>query len=91
MAVIWGNTELAGISPSSLGSHKTQAELVVSATSDRVVALGLYPAETWLSTYYPKAGIAYSTRHKDLTMGALGYVATATTYTLRCDFSEFAP
>ncbi len=90
VTVIWGNTRPDKIPPEFFRKPSAQREIVLTASADRVATISLYPSETWMSTYYPLAGVAYATRHKTENWETLGFSNSATTFTLNCSFTASA-
>ena len=85
---VWGDTKPEDVGPRFFRREEARTAVVISASDKRVTTVERYPAAVWVTSHFPRLGIAYATRHKSLDLSDLGNVATATTFHTRCDYSE---
>lgn len=89
VGLLWGNTIPQGVPPEFLISPELRYEPVTRASVSRVETFSQYPGETWLTTFLPMGGIVFATRHKIFEWPDLGWIASATTFEMRCRFDPF--
>jgi hypothetical protein len=85
---IWGDTKPDDIDPRFFREEKTHSGLITFHSLERVVMVETFPSESWITSLYPKAGVATASRHRILDLGEIGYRITASTYAMKCRFIE---
>ena len=86
---VWGHTRPDEVDPSVFETPDTKRAAIITQRPELVATAELFPpAERWLTSFYPKVGVVFATRHRTPAhFHEKSNVVSAATYVMACEFS----
>lgn len=89
LSVYWGNTRPTVLPEFILGdAARPDVAIIIRVEPWRVEAIEIKIAETWLTSLYPYAGVAFATRHKNSALDPVSGSLDATVFEMRCNYTK---